>query len=185
MNDSQIVDLYWQRNEQAIAETADKYGNYCFKIAYNILTDTEDSEECVNDTWHCAWNSMPENRPSKLAPYLAKLTRWLSLKRLRERNTLKRSGNETSVALEELSESLDSGEDVQDQIDLTELCNAIELFLDSIDEQSRNVFIARYWFMLPVTQIAKKFNFSESKVKTMLMRTRIRLKTYLEEEGLC
>ena len=128
---------------------------------------------------------MPENRPSRLAPYLAKLTRWLSLKRLRERNTLKRSGNEISVALEELSESLDSGENIQEQIELNELHKAIESYLDSIDEQMRNVFIARYWFMLPVSQIAEKFNFSESKVKTMLMRTRIRLKIYLEEEGLC
>ena len=185
MNDSQIVDMYWQRNERAIAETANKYGNYCYKIAYNILADSEDSEECVNDTWHGAWNSMPENRPSRLAPYLAKLTRWLSLKRLRERNTLKRSGNEISVALEELSESLDSGENIQEQIELNELHKAIESYLDSIDEQMRNVFIARYWFMLPVTQIAEKFNFSESKVKTMLMRTQIRLKIYLEEEGLC
>ena len=185
MNDSQIVDLYWQRNERAIAETADKYGNYCYKIAYNILADSEDSEECVNDTWHGAWNSMPENRPSKLAPYLAKLTRWLSLKRLRERNTLKRCGNETAVALEELSGSLDSGDSVQNYIELHELCTAIDAFLDSLDEQARNVFIARYWFMLPVAQIADKFNFSESKVKTMLMRTRSRLKTYLVEVGLC
>ena len=143
MNDSQIVDMYWQRNERAIAETANKYGNYCYKIAYNILADSEDSEECVNDTWHGAWNSMPENRPSRLAPYLAKLTRWLSLKRLRERNTLKRSGNEISVALEELSESLDSGENIQEQIELNELHKAIESYLDSIDEQMRNVFIAR------------------------------------------
>lgn len=185
MNDSQIVDLYWQRDERAITETANKYGNYCYKIAYNILADSEDSEECVNDTLHGAWNSMPENRPSRLAPYLAKLTRWLSLKRLRERNTLKRSGNEISVALEELSESLDSGESIQEQIELNELYKAIEAYLDSIDEQMRNVFIARYWFMLPVSQIAEKFNFSESKVKSMLMRTRIRLKIYLEEEGLC
>lgn len=185
MNDSQIVDLYWQRNERAIAETADRYGSYCYKIAYNILADSEDSEECVNDTWHGAWNSMPENRPPVLAPYLAKMTRWLSLKRLRERNALKRSGNEISTALEELSEALDSGEDVQKQLELNELCKAIDSFLDGIDEQMRNVFIARYWFLLPVNQIAKRFNFSESKVKTMLMRTRIRLKTYLEEEGLC
>ncbi len=185
MNDSQIVDLYWKRDERAIAETADKYGNYCYKIAYNILADSEDSEECVNDTWHGAWNSMPKNRPSRLAPYLAKLTRWLSLKRLRERNAMKRSGNETSAALEELSESLDSGDNIQEQIELNELRDAIDSFLDSMDAQMRNVFIARYWFMLPITQIAERFNFSESKVKTMLMRTRIRLKTYLEEEGLC
>jgi RNA polymerase sigma factor, sigma-70 family len=128
---------------------------------------------------------MPTNRPSRLAPYLAKLTRWLSLNRLRDRNALKHAGNETSVALEELSESLDSGENVQARVEFKELCTAIDSFLDCIDEQMRSVFIARYWFMLPVSQIAKKFNFSESKVKSMLMRTRNRLKLYLEEEGLC
>ena len=128
---------------------------------------------------------MPENRPSALAPYLARLTRWLSLKRLRDRNALKRSGNEVALALEELSETLDSGENIEEQIEKNELCEAIDSFLDSIDIQMRNVFIARYWFMLPITQIADKFSFSESKVKTMLMRTRIKLRIYLEEEGLC
>lgn len=185
MNDSQIVDLYWQRNERAISETADKYGNYCYTIAYNILSNNEDSEECVNDTLNAAWESMPENRPSRLAPYLARLTRWLSLNKLRNRSTLKRAGNETAVALEELSESLDSGEDLQEQIELNELCKTIDSFLDNIDEQSRSIFIARYWFMLSITQIADKFNFSESKVKSMLLRARNKLKAYLKEEGLC
>lgn len=185
MDDLQIVDLYWKRDERAIAETAGKYGNYCYTIARNILADNEDSEECVNDTWTGAWNSMPENRPARLAPYLGKMTRWLALNRLRDRNTLKHAGNETAVALDELSVDLDSGEDIHKELELKELYTAIDSFLDSIDEQMRNIFIARYWFMLPVGKIAEKFNFSESRVKSMLMRTRIRLKKYLEEEGLC
>ena len=185
MNDSQIVDLYWERDESAIAETAEKYGNYCYTIAFNILMNKEDSEECVNDTWDGAWRSMPENKPSYLAPYLGKLTRWISLNRLRDRKSLKHAGYETSLALEELGESLDSHENIQIHLEEQELCAAIDTFLDKESEQSRNVFIARYWFMLSVHQIAVRFHFSESKVKSILMRTRNKLKKYLEEEGLC
>lgn len=185
MNDSQIVELYWQRDERALSETAAQYGHYCYKIALNILTDREDAEECVNDTWVGAWNSMPENRPSHLAPYLGKLTRWLSLNRLRDRNSLKHAANETALALEELSACLDTREDVQQQLEEKELSAAINAFLDGVDAQAKNVFIARYWFLLPVREIAEKFHCSESKVKSLLMRTRNRLKKYLEEEGLC
>ena len=95
LEDSKIVDLYWRRSEEAIPETARKFGSYCRTIAYNILSDEQDAEECVNDTWFKAWNSMPTHRPALLAPYLAKLTRWLSLSRLRERNALRRGGGET------------------------------------------------------------------------------------------
>ena len=185
MNDSQIVALYWQRNEQAITETAEKYGNYCYTIAFRILTDKEDAEECVNDAWNGAWNSMPENRPEKLAPYLAKLTRWLSFNRLREKNALKRKGNETTVALEELSDCFDPAENVQREIEQKELSEAINTFLNNLDEEQRNVFVARYWFILSIREISEKFDISEGKVKSMLMRSRLRLKKYLEEEELC
>ena len=97
MEDREIVDLYWQRSEEAIPRTAAKFGGYCRTIAYNILSDAQDAEECVNDTWLKAWNSMPKNRPTVLAPYLGKLTRWISLTRLRERNSLKRGGGETAL----------------------------------------------------------------------------------------
>lgn len=185
MEDREIVDLYWRRSEDAIPETAAKYGSYCRIIAYNILTDHEDAEECVNDTWLGAWNSMPENRPARLAPYLAKLTRWLSLTRLRDRNCLKRGGGELSLSLEELSECLDSGVDTQKQVEQRELTEAIRCFLEGLDEQTRYVFLARYWFMASVQEIGEKFSFSQSKVKSMLMRTRHALRDYLKEEELC
>lgn len=185
MEDKKIVDLYWQRDEEAIPETAAKYGSYCRIIAYNILADDEDAEECVNDTWLGAWNSMPMNRPSRLAPYLAKLTRWISLGRLRNRNCLKRGGGETSVALEELSEYLDSGVDTQKLVEQKELAGAIRSFLSKLDSQQHQVFVARYWFMASVEEIAEKFGFSQSKVKSMLMRTRRALRDYLKEEELC
>lgn len=185
MEDTKIVDLYWQRSEQAVPETAAKYGSYCRIVAYNILANYEDAEECVNDTWLGAWNSMPSNRPYKLAPYLAKLTRWISLGRLRDRNCLKRGGGETSLALEELSDSLDSGFDTERQLELKELAGAIRRFTAGLEEQQRQVFLARYWFMAPIDEIAEKFDFSQGKVKSMLLRTRRALRDYLEEEQLC
>ncbi len=182
MEDKEIVNLYWQRDEEAIPATAAKYGSYCRIIAYNFLGSAEDAEECVNDTWLGAWNSMPANRPARLAPYLAKLTRWLSLGRLRDSRRLKRGGGETSLALEELSEVLDSGMDVQLQIERRELAAAIRRFLAGLDEDKRQVFLARYWFMAPVKEIARRFGFSESKVKSMLSRTCRELREKLEEE---
>jgi len=171
MDDEKIVDLYWQRSEDAIPETARKYGSYCRIIAYNILSDFQDADECVNDTWLGAWNSMPQNRPNRLAPYLGKLTRWLSLARLRDKSCLKRGCGETNIALEELSECLDSGESPEKQVEQKELTEAIHNFLTGLDDEQRNVFLARYWFMTPIKEIAEKFNFSQSKVKSMLMRT--------------
>ncbi len=182
MDDKEIVDLYWQRDERAIPATAARYGSYCRIVAFNVLGNAEDAEECVNDTWLGAWNSMPTNRPAKLAPYLAKLTRWLSLGRLRDSKRLKRGGGETSLALEELSEVLDSGTDVQLQVERRELAAAVRAFLAQLDEDKRQVFLARYWFMAPVKEIAERFGYSESKVKSMLSRTCRALRTKLEEE---
>ena len=126
MDDVKIVDLYWSRSEQAISETEAKYGRYCRTISYNILADTSDAEECVNDTWLKAWNSMPTHRPSLLAPYLGKLARWRSLNRLRDENSLKRGGGELPLALDELAETLDSGMDTARELEIKELNRQIE-----------------------------------------------------------
>lgn len=183
MEDRQIVDLYWQRSEKAISATADKYGGYCRAIADNILANAQDAEECVNDTYLGAWNSMPENRPARLAPYLGKLCRWLSLSRLKERGRLKRGGGEATLALEELSEVLDSGFRTERQLERRELARAINAFLAGLGETQRRVFLCRYWYMASVTEIAESFGFSQSKVSSMLHRTRQKLRKFLEEEG--
>lgn len=120
MDDAAIVNLYWARSEKAISETAAKYGKYCRTISYNILASVDDAEECVNDTYFKAWNSMPTHRPSHLAPYLAKLTRWLSLNRLRDGNSLKRGGGEVPLALDEIAETLDSEIDTEKEIEIRE-----------------------------------------------------------------
>ena len=185
MEDRKIVDLYWQRDENAIPETAAKFGGYCRTIAYNILSDAEDAEECLNDTWLRAWNTMPTNRPNKLAPYLGKLSRWISLTRLREKTSLKRGGGETELVLDELAEAVDSGADVEKAVELKELNAALRRFLKNLGETERQVFLARYWFIASIAEIAEKFGFSESKVTSMLHRTRKKLLAYLKEEGLC
>ena len=185
MEDRKIVDLYWQRDENAIPETAAKFGGYCRTIAYNILSDAEDAEECLNDTWLRAWNTMPTNRPSRLAPYLGKLSRWISLTRLREKTSLKRGGGETELVLDELADAVDSGADVEKAVELKELNAALRRFLKTLGETERQVFLARYWFIASIAEIAEKFGFSESKVNSMLHRTRKKLLGYLKEEGLC
>ena len=185
MDDKEIVALYWQRSEEAIPATQRKYGSYCRIIACNILHNDLDAEECLNDAWLKAWNSMPNHRPTHLAPYLGKLTRWLSLTRLRERDSLRRGGGETPLALDELSEALPGGEDTQKALELKELNRAVRVFLDGLDRTEREVYLSRYGFMAGVGEIAERFGFTPNKVSTMLHRTRKKLRSYLKEEGLC
>lgn len=185
MEDKEIVALYFARSEDAIRETDLKYGAFCRRVAQNVLTLREDAEECVNDTWLHAWNSMPSHRPALLAPYLAKLTRWLSLNRLDARKRLKRGAGEAGLALEELNEQLDSGANIQQELEQKELCAAVRRFLDTLDKTERRVFLARYWYFFSVKEIAARLDFSQSKVKSMLLRTRRKLQKYLKEEGLC
>ena len=185
MKDEAIVNLYWQRSERAIPETERKYGGYCHTVAMRIVNNLEDAEECVNDTWLGAWNSMPENRPSYLAPYLAKLTRWLSLSRVKAQNRLKRGGNEVTLSLEELDSELGAGTDLAQQIELKELSEYLNAFLFRLPAEERRVFLARYWYVVSIHEISEKSGYSESKVKSMLLRTRRKLKKALEVEGLC
>ncbi len=185
MEDEKIVELYWQRDENAIRQTEQKYGGYCRTVARNILADEQDTEECISDTWMGAWNSMPANRPKQLAPYLGKLTRWLALSRLRERKSLKRGGGELALALDELEEVVDAGTDLQRELERKELNAALRRFLRGMDQTQAQVFLARYWYFASVAEIAEKFGFTESKVTSMLHRTRKALGRYLKEEGLC
>ena len=185
MNDAKIVELYWSRSEEAIEETQMKYGKYCQTISYNILGNTSDAEECVNDTYLKAWNTMPSNKPKRLAPYLGKLTRWLSLNRLRDQDCLKRGNGELPLVLDELAETLDSGVDTEKEIELRELNREIRRLLKELDKEERDVFLCRYWYIASIAEIAEKSGFTESKVKTMLHRTRKKLLKQLQEEGLC
>ena len=186
MEDKKIVDLFWQRDESAISVAAAKYGRYCNTIANNILHNAYDAEECVNDTYIGAWNSMPDNRPERLGHYLGKMTRWIALNRLDERRSQKRGGNSTeALPYEELVDYVASDTSTEDTVELKEMCAAINRFLSMLSPVERQVFLARYWFATPVAEICEKFGFTQSKVKSQLMRTRNKLRKYLEVEGLC
>ena len=165
-------------------KTAERYGNYCAAVARNILADDRDAEECVNDTWLAAWNSMPVNRPARLAPYLGKITRNLALDRWAERRALKRGGGAVTLALEELDECIPAGGGVEEEILRRELADAVRRFVHALGQTERNVFLLRYWYVCPVAEIAGRFGFSESKVKSMLLRTRKKLRAFLEKEAL-
>ena len=183
MEDKQIVDLYWQRSEEAIPATAAKYGAYCRTIANNILANNEDTEECVNDTWLKAWNSMPDNRPTLLGAYLGKLTRWLSLTKLRERGRLKRGGGEAEAALLELS-LLASPDSPEREAESREFTAELNGFLEGLPPKKRRLFVQRYWYLMSTREIARDNTMTEAAVKMQLSRTRAELKAFLIRKGM-
>lgn len=183
MEDSSIVELYWTRAEAAIAETAKKYGRYCHAIAYNVLYDNEDADETVNDTYLDAWNSMPPHRPGILATFLGKITRRLSIDRLRSKLARKRGGGEVQVSLDELGACICSCSSIEETIELRELSETVNCFLSRLSAQERDVFVCRYWFLASIRDIAMQFDTSEGRIKTMLYRTRKKLHDYLRKEG--
>ena len=184
MDDQKIVELYWARDEEAIRHTADRYGQYCYAIAYNILSVREDSEECVNDTYLDAWNSMPPHRPSVLSAFLGKITRRIAIDRWRESHAQKRGGGEMALALDELSECVASQSDVTREVETLEVAAGVQKFLNTLPDTERRIFVRRYWHMESVASLAARFGYGQSRVKSMLHRTRAKLRRYLEEEGL-
>ena len=184
MEDIKIIDLYWQRSQEAITQTDIKYGKLCHKISYDILSSHEDSEECVSDTYMTVWNSLPPQRPSYFQAFVAAIARNLSLKRLRDRYAKKRGGGEAALVLEELSDCFTSERSIEQEYEQRKLTEAIDEFLYSLSADSRCIFLCRYWLFLPVMEIARRLKCSKSKVTTSLFRTRQRLQQYLTKEGL-
>ncbi|MCL2030582.1 MAG: RNA polymerase sigma factor [Oscillospiraceae bacterium] len=183
MEDRKIVDLYWQRSESAIAETAKKYSRYCLSISFNILHNQEDAEECTNDTYLRAWNAMPPHRPNCLAAFLGKITRNLSLDKFKSYAAQKRGLGQTEIALSELDEVIPSASSVEQAIDEKELAETLNRFLERLPKQKRMMFVQRYWYLMPIRAIAEQWGKRESYVKTTLFRTRQKLKSHLEREG--
>ena len=171
MTDTSIIELYFRRSERAINESQASYGGYCYRVADGILRDARDSEESVNDTWLAAWNAIP-------------LTRRISVDRLRRRSAAKRGGGEALIALEELAECIPSGFSVERTIENKLLIQAFNAFLASQTEAERNLFVARYWYGLPVEEIAAKLGMKKNTVLSTLRRMRLRLRDRLEKEGL-
>lgn len=183
MEDHQIIELYFQRNADAIKETDRKYGSYCFAIANNILHNNEDSEECVNDTWFSAWNAIPPGRPNVLRMFLAKITRNLSFNRYEARKAEKRGSGEIHVVLDELAECIANESDTENEYIAKELEESIRLFVRELPNREGDVFIRRYFFTEPVSMVAKRYSMTENHVMVVLSRTRKKLKAHLEKEG--
>lgn len=183
MNDAQIVELYWQRSERALSETAQHYGAYCTKISMSILADPQESEENVNDTYLQAWNSIPPNRPDMLRPFLGRIARNLALNRYKAARAQKRGAGEFELSLEELGDCLGAGRPAEELSDAAALGQSINAFLHRESGEARRMFIRRYFYSESVGEIAERFAVSESKVKSCLLRTRNRLRLHLEKEG--
>lgn len=183
MRDQEIVDLYWDRNEDAIHRTQMKYGAYLSKVSYNILADLEDSKECVNDTYLAAWNSMPTNRPNNLATYLGKITRQISIDVFRKKHREKRYASEFAISLDELGDSFTDGVTSEQELDAKFLDAAINRFVCALPELTQRAFVGRYYFFDSLKDIASYCGSTEGKVKVLLFRTRQKLKLYLKKEG--
>lgn len=181
MEDSRIIDLYFARDEDAINQTDKKYGRYLKSIAYNILKNDEDSEECVNDTYIRAWDTVPPKKPNRLQTYLGKITRNLSLNLCEKHGALKRGSNQVSLALDELAECIPNSTNAFEESELSDSLNA---FLNSLAAQPRNIFVLRYWYMYSSAEISALCKMSESNVNVSLFRTRKKLKAFLEKEGI-
>lgn len=182
MTQNELIELFWDRNERAIEEMQKEYGGYCFIIANNILNNEQNAEECVNDAWMRVWNSIPPSRPDNFRAYLAKITRNLSVDRLKYQYAEKR--NVYLVAFEELEECLFSSDgSVSEQLELEALQQAINRFLRLQPKRERAVFLRRYFFGESVATVAQNFGLSVANTTKILSRTRAKLKLFLEKEG--
>ena len=184
MTDEKIIDLFWMRSEAAIEETDRKYGGLCYSVAYRILRDHPDSEECVSDCYLRAWNVIPPQRPQKLSAFLAKIVRNLALNRYEKQSAAKRGGGEAALALDELGECISSGKTPEEQLEEQALPGILNGFLGMLKQSDRMIFLLRYWDLRPVKEIATLCGATESRVKMSLHRSRRKLKDLLEKEGI-
>ncbi len=181
--DAEILDLYWARDERALTESQKTYGAYCHSIAWHILYDREDADECVNDTWFRAWNALPPGKPDRLGLFLGTITRNLSLDRWKRQRRGKRGGGVVPVALDELAECIPDSRDTESIVEAARLQRLVDAFLHTLSERDCNVFLRRYWYAEEYGEIAKRYGLRLNTVKTILFRTRGRLKAYLQKEG--
>ena len=188
MEDSKIIELYNERSETALVQTAAKYGNYCARIAFNVLKSREDSEECVNDAYLRLWNSIPPQRPANLKAYLGRIVRNRAIDMWSAEGAQKRGGGEALLCLDELAECVGEGaaalsDGPEEALSYAETVRHINSWLASQEEQKMKIFMRRYWYMDSIRDIAKAYGFSDSKVKTTLFRMREELKAELSKEG--
>lgn len=183
LNDEQIINLYWSRDERAISETDRSYGSLCRNLSKRILKNSEDAEECVNDSYLRLWDRLPPEKPDSLSSFLTRIVRNISLDRLRQSGAVKRGGSAITVSLDELEQVTGRG-DVESNIMAQELGKTVDAFLRTQSQEARSIFLRRYYYFDTRTEIAERYDISAAQVSVVLSRTRKRLKNYLKEEGL-
>ena len=183
IEDNLILNLFWERDEAALAQVKQKFGRSLHKVAYNILANNHDAEECVNDTLHRAWEAIPPKRPEFLGAYLSKITRNLSLKRYRAAGAVKRGGGQTDLLLSELEQAIPLPRTAEDEFEYSQTVSAINQCLRGMEANTRIMFVRRYFFGDSIGDISRQLKASESKVKSTLFRARQKLRIHLEKEG--
>ena len=183
MDDQTLIDLYWARDEKAIGETSSKYGKLCRYIANNILKNAEDCEECLNDTYFAVWNAIPVQRPNRFSVFISRITRNLALKKWEYLSAAKRNPS-AIISLDELGDCVSGTFSVENEIEGKHIENTINSFLWKQGYEKRNIFIRRYWYFDSIKFICERTGFSQSKVKSILYEMRIKLRKYLESEGI-
>lgn len=184
MEDEQIIELYFGRSQTALAETSAKYGGYCKTIAYNILQNAQDTEECLNDMLHKLWELIPPERPGCFKAFAGRIVRNIALNRAKREKAARRGGGRREETLGELAECLADKNTVEGEVDKNQLRELIDRFLGTLPKEKRVIFVKRYWYMAGIREIAEECASSEGKIKSMLFRMRRELKEYLEREGI-
>lgn len=182
VDDSKIIDLFFERSEQAIAALSQKYGAVCYVVARNILKNSPDAEECVSDAYLAAWDTIPPQKPDPLLTYICRIVRNLSIKKYHSNTSAKRNSF-YDTSLDELEECLSSLVTVESEVQVNELSHFIDKFLDTLDKENRIIFVQRYWYAESVSAIAGRFKLRPNHVSVRLLRTREKLKQYLKKEG--
>ena len=182
MEDNQIIELYFRRDESALTETANKYGTFCLRIAMNVVTVREDAEECVNDTYHTAWNQIPPTRPDSFKAFLGKIVRNFAISKYRTLHAKKRF-NGLEVMLSEIGDCVPSLTSVEEEVEGKELTEYINTWLADLKTEDRMLFVSRYWYGDEVKDLARKCGVSTVKMTQRMLRLRRKLKVFLEERG--
>ncbi len=183
MDDQKIVCMFLERDESALREVSKKYGAYCTSIAQNILHNCEDAEECVNDTYLHAWNSIPPNKPTALGAFLGRITKNLALNMLESLHCEKRGGKDVTLPFEELDEFISGNSSIEGECEFNEIVDEINAFLQTLPAKKRMIFVARYWQCEKLSEIAECFGMAESGVAANLSRTCKKLKDHLKRRG--
>lgn len=184
LSDKEIVSLFNERNEKAISAVSLKYGSYCETVVRNILHDPQDTEECLNDTWLRAWESIPPEKPNNLGGFLVKIAKNISLNRYSLEHTQKRGNGEIPLVMDELSECVPDNNNVEKTFEQKLLTDAVNEFLKTLPPEKRDIFVLRYWYCLPVAEVARKVGASRSNTAVILSRTRRSLAAYLKKKEL-